>query len=71
LNATALKLCTVLGEPIRRVVWRKLAETAGVQDVIPTGEIVDSSNDFAGWYHAPGRRAAARRTKIHTKGHAL
>ena len=33
LSATALKLCTVSGEPIRRAVWCKLAETAGVQDV--------------------------------------
>ena len=48
LNAAASKLCTVSGEPLRRAVWRKLAETAGVQDVIPTGEIVDISNDFAG-----------------------
>jgi hypothetical protein len=33
LSATALKLCTVSGEPIRRAVWCGLAETAGVQDV--------------------------------------
>ena len=33
LSATALKLCTVSGEPISRAVWCKLAETAGVQDV--------------------------------------
>jgi hypothetical protein len=33
LPATALKLHTVSGEPIRRTVWCKLAETAGVQDV--------------------------------------
>jgi hypothetical protein len=31
--------------------------------LIPTAEIVDSSNDFGGWYRAPGWRAAARRTK--------
>ena len=29
----ALKLYTVSGEPIRRAVWCKLTETAGVQDV--------------------------------------
>ncbi len=33
LSATALKLYTVSGEPIRRAVWCKLAETAGLQDV--------------------------------------
>ena len=33
LSATALKLYTVSGEPIRRAVWCKLAETAGVQNV--------------------------------------
>lgn len=34
LSATALELYAVSGEPIRRAVWCKLAETAGVQDVM-------------------------------------
>jgi hypothetical protein len=33
LSVTALTLYTVSGEPIRRAVWCKLAETAGVQDM--------------------------------------
>ena len=32
--------------------------------VIPTAEIVDSSNDFGGWYRAPGWRAASRRKRL-------
>jgi hypothetical protein len=43
--------------------------------LIPTAEIVDSSNDFGGGYRAPGcqREAAvaARQTKTHTNGHSL
>jgi hypothetical protein len=39
---------------------------------MPTAEIVNSSNDFGGWYRAPSCQreaaAAARPTKTHTSG---
>jgi hypothetical protein len=50
---------------------RGFARAARKEGLIPTDEIVDSSNDFVGWYRAPGWRAAARRTKTHTNGHSL
>jgi hypothetical protein len=44
---------------------------ARAKALIPAAEIVDSSNDFGGWYRAPGWPAAARQTKTHANGHAL
>src|SRR5208282_2726703 len=47
---------------------RHAGDARAAARLIPTAEIVDSSNDFDGWYRAPGWRAAARRTKTHTNG---
>jgi hypothetical protein len=41
--------------------------------MIPTAEVADPSNDFGGWYRAPGcpgQATAARRAKTHTDGHS-